>query len=214
MHPTLSETNQSLRYLAKMRPFKSFKANTPLKDIALALSSGSHIVGIQGGGPQFAGLKMVASQKTLFQALAPLLAEVSVPVSDIWTPSATSVECSTPAVEAFSIMADKGISGLAVVDSSGILKHNTSARDIKQWVAGKGAAEELVTIEGLSIEEFLTKLRGSSESHVSAVAPDDKVSKVVEILQETGFHRVWVVEDRKPTGLISFTDIFKKLARS
>lgn len=53
------------------------------------------------------------------------------------------------------------------------------------------------------------------ESSKSAVTVDADATfdHVVKTLAEQKIHRVWVVEDGKPVGLVSTTDIMKVLTR-
>jgi CBS domain-containing protein len=45
------------------------------------------------------------------------------------------------------------------------------------------------------------------------VTADSTFDEVVKILAENKIHRVWVVDDGKPVGLVSTTDIMKILTR-
>mmetsp|Transcript_24520 Transcript_24520/g.80362 ORF Transcript_24520/g.80362 Transcript_24520/m.80362 type:complete len:157 (+) Transcript_24520:838-1308(+) len=93
-----------------------------------------------------------------------------------------------------------GFSALAVTDEDGSLVHNTSSRDIKQWVAGP--AEEggnAVDITDMTIEDFVVQVRQSKPSvktcaTVCSVHKESEVGHAVKLLLRTGYHHMWVVE--------------------
>eukprot|EP00802_Teleaulax_amphioxeia_P027791 Tamp_29242.p1 GENE.Tamp_29242~~Tamp_29242.p1 ORF type:complete len:204 (-),score=28.61 Tamp_29242:89-700(-) len=121
-HPTITTDNTSLRYIARMRPFKVFPPKTAITDVAQALALGSHIVGVAKEG---GGLAMVVTQKMLFQYVASVLARAQFAVERVMKSPVLSVGCNTSTLDAFQLMVEKNISGLAVTDEEdGKLVHN------------------------------------------------------------------------------------------
>jgi len=122
---------------------------------------------------------------------------------------------SETAFTTFELLDSKRLSGIAVVDEDGKLIGNTSAVDIKNAVMDAGR-----TVMDMDILSYLACVRQSQvmknckypNCHVRENAT---VGNVVNLLAKTGFHRVFVVdEDKKPVGVISFTDIIQFFVKS
>lgn len=125
-----------------------------------------------------------------------------------------SVRFDSKAWKAFDIMAQKGISGIAVVDEDGVIIHNTSTSDLKALIVANNI--DNLSLD-LTIEDFLVRLRSLSASAstrvpVSVNKKDDEVRVIVAKLHRTGYHRVWIINSkRKPSGLVSLADLFRHL---
>ena len=66
----------------------------------------------------------------------------------------------------------------------------------------------------LARKEGLKETKGNKDTKapISVCYADDDLSTVIGKLVKTGYHRVWVVDlDRKPLGLLSLTDVFRKV---
>jgi len=122
---------------------------------------------------------------------------------------------SETAFTTFELLDSKRLSGIAVVDEDGKLIGNTSAVDIKNAVMDAGR-----TVMDMDILSYLACVRQSQvmknckypNCHVRENAT---VGNVLNLLAKTGFHRVFVVdEDKKPVGVISFTDIIQFFVKS
>eukprot|EP00291_Cryptomonas_curvata_P021316 CAMPEP_0172161590 /NCGR_PEP_ID=MMETSP1050-20130122/6209_1 /TAXON_ID=233186 /ORGANISM="Cryptomonas curvata, Strain CCAP979/52" /LENGTH=353 /DNA_ID=CAMNT_0012831503 /DNA_START=67 /DNA_END=1125 /DNA_ORIENTATION=+ len=206
-------SKSTLADLARKRTFHILKPTATLVDIAKALSSGSHIVGVTGGPESTGGLSKVITQGALFKFLVPHLQAASVPVHQLMRTPVVAVSSRTTALKSFEILVRKGISGLPVVDKDGAIIHNTSTSDVKILMTANVDDGEL-SIDS-SIEDFLVKLRSRKPSlktkvPVATCAQTDEVSSVVNKLIKTGFHRVWVVDKKKkPIGVISISDLFR-----
>jgi len=115
---------------------------------------------------------------------------------------------SATASEAFTLLDDHRLSGIAVIDEDGKLIGNTSARDIKL-----AAIDEGNIAMDMDILSYLAKVRQSvlktKERYPSChVHEDASIGHVIDLLARTGYHRVFVVdEDIRPIGVISVTDI-------
>lgn len=119
-----------------------------------------------------------------------------------------SVPDTVPASEAFTLLDNKRLSGIAVVDEDGKLIGNTSARDIKL-----AAFDEGKTAMHLDILSYLARVRQAVTQKKERypcchVHEDATVANVIELLAKTGYHRVFVVDDDiRPIGVISVSDI-------
>jgi len=121
-----------------------------------------------------------------------------------------SIVDTAEASEAFVLLDDKRLSGIAVVDEDGMLVGNTSARDIKMAALDEGKIPM-----DTDILSYLAKVRQATpqkkERYPSChVHTDASVAHVIGLLAKTGYHRVFVVDaDQMPVGVVSVADIVK-----
>jgi len=114
------------------------------------------------------------------------------------------------ALEAFMMLVQKNVSGIAVVDDNNVLVGCLSASDIKGSTYDK-------MFENIrkSVEEFMTdKTNRFSKLWPApvAVAPDASLKAVLCQLAEKKIHRVFVVDEhKKPVGVISLCDLISFL---
>eukprot|EP00281_Chroomonas_sp_CCMP1168_P004960 CAMPEP_0206274000 /NCGR_PEP_ID=MMETSP0047_2-20121206/34913_1 /ASSEMBLY_ACC=CAM_ASM_000192 /TAXON_ID=195065 /ORGANISM="Chroomonas mesostigmatica_cf, Strain CCMP1168" /LENGTH=321 /DNA_ID=CAMNT_0053703169 /DNA_START=84 /DNA_END=1046 /DNA_ORIENTATION=+ len=207
-------TDPSITELAKQRPFKVFPPDTTLLQVSRALASGSHIVGISGGPDEKGGLSRVVTQGILLKFVAPELEGQKIPVKAAMTSPAVSLKCTDPAFRGFVMMATRGISSIAVVDETGQIIHNLSASDVRLYFG----TQEMEAAKDLDseMEDYLARkqcasAKSKTRAPISVCKEDDDLANVVTKLVKTGYHRVWVVRDKKPVGVLSLTDVFKKL---
>mmetsp|Transcript_1542 Transcript_1542/g.2530 ORF Transcript_1542/g.2530 Transcript_1542/m.2530 type:complete len:197 (+) Transcript_1542:648-1238(+) len=186
-------------------------------DVAAALSSGSHIVGVKGGPETTGGLSAVITQGALFKFCTPAIETLTFPVSKVMKSPVISVKTTDPALRGFEVMVDKGISAIAVVDPDGAIVHNTSTSDVKLLFS---ATDDDDVIMNENMENFLVHLRAKQAATrsktkipVSTCQKGDSFGAVIKKLAKTGYHHVWVVNlDRSCAGVVSLTDVFRKFS--
>ncbi len=126
----------------------------------------------------------------------------------VYRKDVVSIIDTADASEAFTLLDNKRLSGIAVIDEDGQIVGNTSARDIKL-----AAIDEGRTAMDTDILSYLAKVRQAvpqkKERYPSChVHEDATMAHVIDLLAKTGYHRVFVVdEDIRPIGVISVTDI-------
>jgi CBS domain-containing protein len=109
------------------------------------------------------------------------------------------------AIDAFKIMTDRGISAVGVVDEEGKLVGNISVRDIRV-VAGDA---RLIQRLYLGVREFIYKINSERIDIINpaiACSAKDTYGLVVQKLAASRVHRIYVVENHVPIGLISLSD--------
>jgi len=125
-----------------------------------------------------------------------------------------SVKPNDIALRAFSLMSEKNVSGLAVLDDAGLLVDQISMRDLKAMAPDGRLFWRLYK----TVQEYIANV---SHSHtdpsaaerprkVVCVTPEDTLETVLGLLVLNRIHRVYIVESqshRKPLGLISLRDI-------
>jgi len=124
--------------------------------------------------------------------------------------SVISIDHNKRALDAFKLMAEHRISGLAVVDGSRKLIANISARDLRSIQSDNRLFERLY----YSVGEFVSHVR---QANYRAIHPsicctfDDTFQKVIMRLAATRIHRIYVVDEhRHPISVISLHDILTK----
>lgn len=113
------------------------------------------------------------------------------------------------AIHAFWDIYFNKVSAVAVTDKEGKLLGNLSASDIR----GIGGLSRRFSALLLPLGEF-TQIEGPefSKSAIKCGATST-FDEVITLLAENKIHRVWVVENEKPVGLVSTTDIMKVITR-
>jgi len=119
-----------------------------------------------------------------------------------------SVRIDTKAIEAFRLMAQRGIHGIAVLDENGEIFSNISAKDIKIL-----EPEVLFTKMYKPVLELVQLVRSSNLKAVFpsfCVTMDNTFEEVIKKLAILGVHRLYIEDaKRRPIGVISLGDILK-----
>jgi len=117
------------------------------------------------------------------------------------------------AMDAFKMMAEKNVSGLAVVNAEGKLTGTLSIRDLKAMSADGRLFWRLYQ----SIKNFLSKVRAETTSevrprHLVTVMETDALETAIKLLAENKVHRVWIVDNQqKPLGVLSLKDVLLEI---
>jgi len=122
-----------------------------------------------------------------------------------------SIDHNRPAIDAFKLMVEKRVSGLAVLDSDKKIMANISARDLRSIQQDAQLFGRLY----YSVGEFVSHVR---QANYRAVHPsicctfDDTFQKIIMRLAAARIHRIFVVdENRHPISVISLHDILAKI---
>jgi len=125
--------------------------------------------------------------------------------------SVISIDHHKPAIDAFRLMAENHVSGIAVLDSDKKLMANISARDLRSIQSDSRLFERLY----LSTGEFVCHVR---QANYRAIHPsicctfDDTFQKIIMRLAAARIHRMYVVdENRHPVSVLSLHDVLSKI---
>jgi len=120
------------------------------------------------------------------------------------------VRSDTRTIDAFRLMNEKNISGLAVVDpTSGAFVANTSSSDLKLYIKRPNTSLEQ------PLMDFLSKIRladVNDKTPTIHVNSRSTLGHVIGLLAATKVHKVFVADQDKgfkPTSVISLSDILK-----
>eukprot|EP01133_Synstelium_polycarpum_P007977 gene7977-9372_t len=115
------------------------------------------------------------------------------------------------ALEAFQLMAQNRVNGIAVTDEKNQILANISARDLKELLNETRIFENLY----LSVGEFISKVRMQDYKAVHpsiCSSMDEPLQKLITRMAAAKIHRVYILDDdRKPIGVISLHDILEKI---
>jgi len=115
-----------------------------------------------------------------------------------------SVALKAKAVDAFTLIHQKQISGVPVLGADGSIVGTITARDIRSMVGVPAMFERMYD----TVEEFLQVIQTESKPATICVRPDDTLSTVLDMFVDFHLHRVFVVdENKKPIGVISLCDV-------
>ena len=123
-----------------------------------------------------------------------------------------------PAITAFYLMHVHKVSAVAITDAEGTLVANLSASDIrvstirihKPTLQGFDATHFGELVEPCST--YLTKKYGKITPPITC-EKKNSFESVVTRLAQNRIHRMWIVDEKGcPTGVISLTDVMKKIA--
>jgi CBS domain-containing protein len=115
-------------------------------------------------------------------------------VRDIMTPRVVSVGTDATAAETAALMRDDRIGSVLVVED-GALKGIVTDRQITHTVVAEGLDPKTVRVAEIMFEEFVP------------LEPDMDLMVAVRLQREMAIRRLPVVEDGKPVGIVSVSDI-------
>jgi CBS domain-containing protein len=116
-------------------------------------------------------------------------------------------------LDALQKMYNNNYSGLAIVGSGGEISGSISVKDVKfafsmQWfqVLEHSCGSYIASARR---QVTLKEKAGMDTAPVISVTPNSKLGYVLELLVATKTHRLWVVENRKPVGVVALADIIR-----
>ena len=141
--------------------------------------------------------------------------------SDVMTPTVVSVAPDATVADAVSLMLDRGISGLLVMDDSGTLAGIVTEGDLlRRDELGTSRRHswwlQLIISPGRQAADF-TRTHGRKVSDVMtrdviSVNANSPLEEIVALMEEHRIKRVPVSDDNKVVGLVSRADLLRALA--
>ncbi len=124
-------------------------------------------------------------------------------VAEIMTKNVITINMKEPVTKAISILTQKSISGLAVVDNAGDVVGIISAMDILKLFSGENPELKY------TVEEVMTP-------YTITITPEATLAEAAKLMLENGIHRLIVTESvtkKKPIGIITASDIVRELGK-
>lgn len=140
--------------------------------------------------------------------------------TDFMSRPVATVAPETPVVEVARLLLERGISAVPVVDAGGLLVGIVSASDLME-------RPETETVPALpwwerffkfdqQLAESYARSHGVNAAHVMTrdveiVGPDAALATVVRRMARRGIHRVVVIEEGRPVGILSRSDVLRAI---
>lgn len=204
-------------YLSKRNPFKPVKTGASLLEVVKILAQGIfRRVPVVNDKGQVVNIISQSSIITFLNSKADKFkTEGSKTIDDLHLGS-RPVACARSdgrALDAFRVMSEKKLSGLAIVDKEGKFIANTSSSDLKLYLIKPHIALESSLIDFLrDLRQEEVKDDTDDKSPTIAVLPTSTLSNVIARLAATKVHKIFVADDKKdfkPLAVISLTDILR-----
>lgn len=144
--------------------------------------------------------------------------------ADVMQTSVLSLHPETSLMDAHRLFVEEGIHGAPVVDDEGLVIGVVTSTDLLRAVSEDHESAGLVAAP--SVREFLEfsspawgdandfqdRLAGRGVAEVMTqgaftVSEETRASAVAELLRSQRIHRVWVVKEGRPTGVVSAFDL-------
>jgi CBS domain-containing protein len=195
--------------LSKLDPFKPIpKGATLYQAVQVLAEMGVHRVPIQNDEQK---LEAILSQSAvvdfLFNNLDKFSTKTKLPIKSFVTPRTVhTVHEKAVAFEAFESMIKNKVTAVGVADDEGKLTGVISSTDLRMI----GPHAHSIATLFHSAREFVEKAQDINKwtlLPVVTVALDETLGIAIEKMQDNFVHRVFVVEDDKPVGVISMKDV-------
>lgn len=133
-------------------------------------------------------------------------------VREVMKSNVRSIAYSATLKELLALLDEMQISGVPVVDADGRLVGVVSRTDIGKGVGDPPLANEadrdfyksgemdLRGLETARVGDIMTE-------HVVTIAPEEKVTALIDLMQESGIHRVFVTEGEEIAGVVTTMDL-------
>jgi CBS domain-containing protein len=144
----------------------------------------------------------------------PLLALTA---ADLMTTPVMTIPQETSLREAARLLSRSGISGAPVVDPQGRCLGVLSSHDFVTWAGAEGEGVrfiapwgEMIDVEDVPDREIRTYMTAQPVT----AAPTTPVGELAQIMVDAHIHRVLVVEQNRPKGIVTSTDVLAALAQA
>ena len=148
-------------------------------------------------------------------------------VAEVMTPNPITVRKKTPLGEAIKILAEKGISGLPVVDDAGKLIGIISETDLMWQQAGVTPPAYFMIFDSViyltnpaDYQRDLHKALGQTVGEVMSekpitISPDKPLREAAKLMRDRKIHRLPVLDDSEQiVGILTLSDIISEMAKS
>lgn len=133
-------------------------------------------------------------------------------VAEVMTTPAMSIRREAPLTEAIAVLGSQGISAVPVVDERDVVVGILSEADILRQSLPEDPRAHLRPIEPVSALDSVVGEVMTVDP--VCVPPHGDCADVAQVLADTGWKSMPVVEDGRLVGMVSRSDILRSLARS
>jgi CBS domain-containing protein len=209
--PLVSDVEVTISYLARRHRIQMVSQDSTLYDVAKLLCTRLHRVPVIGDDGKIVN---IVSQSVIIKHISQHLKDLSgfagLIVKDVKVGSSPvlQVKSETSAITAFDLLDTHGRFGIAVTGQEDAILTQTCAGDLKLWLQ-KPSSQLL----DLPVMKFLQIIRANDDDiqvPVLATSEKDTLSHVIQKLEATRQHRIYVVDAKfTPNRVISLTDLLR-----
>jgi CBS domain-containing protein len=138
--------------------------------------------------------------------------------ADLMTAPVMCIPHETPLQEAARLLCRSEISGAPVVDAQGRCLGVLSSKDFVTWAGAEGEAISFIAPWGEVVDVADSpdnEIRHYMTANLIAVEPSTPIGILAQMMVNSHIHRVLVVVDQgRPSGIVSSTDILTAIAIS
>jgi CBS domain-containing protein len=138
-------------------------------------------------------------------------------VRDVMTATPMTIDPEAPVETAVSVMRERGLRHLPVVDDRGALIGIVTDRDLRSAMFGSALAEYLPVEHGGRLRALASTLNDVRVSHVMTwgavtTSPDAPVAQAAAIMADRRIGSLPVVESKRLVGIVTEYDVLRALA--
>eukprot|EP00042_Codosiga_hollandica_P034180 m.238002 g.238002 ORF g.238002 m.238002 type:complete len:323 (-) comp54343_c1_seq4:158-1126(-) len=136
------------------------------------------------------------------------LSENTVASTSLGLKTVFSVACDAPVLQAFETLVANKITGVALVDTTGVIVTALSSSDLR--VLTTGHKFRLKGITALQLVQKSRALEANARPAIVCARLTTHLSEIASKLAATGLHRIFILDDQEnPIGVISVRDLIR-----
>jgi len=129
------------------------------------------------------------------------------------TTDVVSITPDKKAMDAYQLIISSQVSGVAIVNEQGELVGVISASDVRRSLESNVFTDMHLPI-AMYLEKGVPELKTVASSQIPVcVAPNESLKDTLEKLVQNQIHRIFVAEEKKPTGVLSLCDIISAISQ-
>jgi CBS domain-containing protein len=204
-----ARTMDVLEYRNNKRPrtFPVYRGASLLQALEVFANTDIHRIPVLNRNQRVVGMVTQSMVVSLLTQNVNLLGKLKdAPVSQmepILAKELLSVREDQKAIDAFRIMSEKNVSGVAVLDDKGLLVDTLSIRDLR----GIGTNASRWRRLHLTVKEYKAQARidypTQTPREVLNVTSTDTIHRVIELMDDGNIHRVFLVDQQAPSSASS-----------
>lgn len=108
-------------------------------------------------------------------------------------------------INAFKLLRNSNVTAICVVNDNNELVGTVSVKDLRTCTPGLTIMQRLY----IPVKQFINKVRIETKAPRRSIicSTDDDLGSIIEKLHESRVHRVWIVENNRPIGIVSIKDL-------
>lgn len=189
-------------------PYKSVAASDSVLSAMNEFAKGLHRLVISDSNGEPIGFLTQSAVISFLSKNLGSLGSKTIGELKVGTRSCVTVTKDTKTIEAFSILRQRQISGVGVVDSRGALIGNLSSRDLNAL-----SSDSLYNVMFLPVSTFISNIKQmlvNEDQPMISVSEESKFGYAVSRMACNRIHRIYIADShQKPLGVIAMRDVIR-----